>query len=258
MQADSLPAEPQGKTKNPGVGSLSLLQGIFPIQGSNPGLPHCRRILYQLSHQGSLKLSSLTCTLGHSREPSGPQFPLWYRGAHLRTPTLRLRVKVTSPALPAAGATELPSVHPDSQSEQPVHPLLRSSRACLHHSPFGLLLGAPSPLLCDVGPDRMARHVRPRPQGSVVRGVATSLRSEQGWTPHRAGGAPGIVTLGFQSPSSCVPGFHLLQLRSASSLEPQGGSQEGPGSAGKGSWPSSGGCMCSYKASSSCFGRLSC
>ena len=36
-----------------GVGSLSLLQGILPSQGSNPGLPHCRRILYQLSHQGS-------------------------------------------------------------------------------------------------------------------------------------------------------------------------------------------------------------
>ena len=36
-----------------GVGSLSLLQGIFPTQGSNPGLPHCRQILYQLSHKGS-------------------------------------------------------------------------------------------------------------------------------------------------------------------------------------------------------------
>ena len=35
------------------VGSLSLLQGIFPTQGSNSGLLHCRRILYQLSHQGS-------------------------------------------------------------------------------------------------------------------------------------------------------------------------------------------------------------
>jgi len=34
------------------VSSLSLLQGgIFPTQGSNPGLPHCRRILYQLSHR---------------------------------------------------------------------------------------------------------------------------------------------------------------------------------------------------------------
>ena len=37
-----------------GVGSLSLLQGIFPTQGSNPGLLHCRHILYQLSHKRSL------------------------------------------------------------------------------------------------------------------------------------------------------------------------------------------------------------
>ena len=36
------------------MGSLSLLQGVFPIQGSNAGLPHCRQILYQLSHKGSL------------------------------------------------------------------------------------------------------------------------------------------------------------------------------------------------------------
>jgi len=35
------------------VGSLSLLQVIFPTQGSNPGLLHCRQILYQLSHKGS-------------------------------------------------------------------------------------------------------------------------------------------------------------------------------------------------------------
>ena len=39
--------------QNTGVGSLSLLQGTFPTQGSHPDLPHCRRILYQLSHQGS-------------------------------------------------------------------------------------------------------------------------------------------------------------------------------------------------------------
>ena len=39
--------------QNTGVGSLSLLQEIFPTQGSNPGLPHCRQILYQLSHKGS-------------------------------------------------------------------------------------------------------------------------------------------------------------------------------------------------------------
>ena len=49
LQVDSLPAEPQGKPKNTGVGRLSLLQQIFPTQESNRGLLHCRRILYQLS-----------------------------------------------------------------------------------------------------------------------------------------------------------------------------------------------------------------
>ena len=39
--------------QNTGVGSLSLLQGIFLTQGLNPCLPHCRRILHQLSHKGS-------------------------------------------------------------------------------------------------------------------------------------------------------------------------------------------------------------
>ena len=39
--------------QNTGVGSVSLLQGIFPTQGSNPGFPHCTWILYQLSHQES-------------------------------------------------------------------------------------------------------------------------------------------------------------------------------------------------------------
>ena len=38
---------------NTGAVSRSLLQGIFPTQGSNPGLPHCRRILYQLIYWGS-------------------------------------------------------------------------------------------------------------------------------------------------------------------------------------------------------------
>ena len=38
------------------LGRLPLLQGIFPTQGSNPGLPHCRQILYQLSHKGSPRI----------------------------------------------------------------------------------------------------------------------------------------------------------------------------------------------------------
>ena len=46
-------------SQNTGVGSLSLLRGIFPTQGSNPGLPHCRQILYQLSHKGSPKRGAI-------------------------------------------------------------------------------------------------------------------------------------------------------------------------------------------------------
>ena len=48
LQVDSLPAEPQGKPENTGVGSLSLLQGNFLTQESNWGLLHRRQILYQL------------------------------------------------------------------------------------------------------------------------------------------------------------------------------------------------------------------
>ena len=39
--------------KNTGVGCHFLFQGIFPTQGTNPGLPHCRKMLYHLSHQGT-------------------------------------------------------------------------------------------------------------------------------------------------------------------------------------------------------------
>ena len=78
LQANSLPSEPPGSeseshlvvsnslrlhglysswnslSQNTGMGSLSLLQGIFPTQESNPDLQHCRPILYLLSHQGRL------------------------------------------------------------------------------------------------------------------------------------------------------------------------------------------------------------
>ena len=52
LQADSLPAEPQGKPNNTGVGSLSLFQWIFLTQDLNQSLLHCRWILYQLCYQG--------------------------------------------------------------------------------------------------------------------------------------------------------------------------------------------------------------
>ena len=53
VQADSLPAGPQGKPRNTWVGNLSLLQWIFLTQELNLGLLNCRQILYQLSYQGS-------------------------------------------------------------------------------------------------------------------------------------------------------------------------------------------------------------
>ena len=42
--------------KNNGVSCHALLEGIFPTQRSNPGLPHCRQILYRLSHKGSPRI----------------------------------------------------------------------------------------------------------------------------------------------------------------------------------------------------------
>ena len=53
LQVDSLPTEPTEKPRNTGVGSLSLHQYIFLTQESNQGLLHCRRILYQLSYEGT-------------------------------------------------------------------------------------------------------------------------------------------------------------------------------------------------------------
>ena len=56
--------------KNTGVGSHSILQGIFLSQGSNPGLLHCRQIHYCLSHQGSLKAIILQLKREREREPA--------------------------------------------------------------------------------------------------------------------------------------------------------------------------------------------
>ena len=65
LQSHGLYSSWNSPGQNTGVGSLSLLWGIFPIQGSNPGLLHCRHILYHLCHQGSSyllkRLSFLHC-----------------------------------------------------------------------------------------------------------------------------------------------------------------------------------------------------
>ena len=55
----SLPGSPvhgDSPGRNTGVGCHALLQGIFPTERSNPGLPHCRLILYSLSHQGNSRI----------------------------------------------------------------------------------------------------------------------------------------------------------------------------------------------------------
>ena len=60
--------------QNTGVGSLSLLQGIFLTQGLNPGLPHCKQILYQLSHKGSPRILvwvAIPFSRGFSRKQTG-------------------------------------------------------------------------------------------------------------------------------------------------------------------------------------------
>ena len=82
--------------KNPGVGCHSLLQGIFPTQGSNPGLLHCRQTLHNLSYQG--KPASEGCSnsgQGVDFSPGGQCLP----GAPIPSP-LCLWVQVTTPTCP--------------------------------------------------------------------------------------------------------------------------------------------------------------
>ena len=60
---------PWGFSRQEWVGCHALLQGIFPTLGSNPGLPHCRQILYHLSHQGrpEKQMDSSYWRKGHNR-----------------------------------------------------------------------------------------------------------------------------------------------------------------------------------------------
>ena len=78
LQVDSLPSELPGKPKNTGLGSLSLLQGIFPTQELNQGLLHCRRILYQLRYQGNdVQIQSLETQCQPSKaQPKTPELDL--------------------------------------------------------------------------------------------------------------------------------------------------------------------------------------
>ena len=68
--------------QNTGVGNLSLLQGIFPTQGLNPGLPYCRQILCQLSHKESTRILVWVAYLCSSRssQPRGRTGVSWIAG----------------------------------------------------------------------------------------------------------------------------------------------------------------------------------
>ena len=115
LWVDSLPAEPQGKPKNTGVCSLSLLQAIFPTQASNWGLLHCRQILYQLSYEESPLIIIRSDQI---------------RSVTQSCPTLCDPINRSTPGLPVHH--QLPEftqthVHRVSEAIQPSHPLASPS-----------------------------------------------------------------------------------------------------------------------------------
>ena len=73
--------------KNTGVGCHFLLQEIFPTQGLNPGLPHCRQMLYHLSHQGSKYVMT------HPNKLILTSLPLQRFCLHIRLHSKAVRVK---------------------------------------------------------------------------------------------------------------------------------------------------------------------
>ena len=102
--------------QNTGVGSLSPLQGIFPTQGLNPGIPNCRQTLYQLSHKGSPKsLSHVQLFFnpmdrGAWRAPLSMWFPRQEYWSGLPCPSPGdLPDPGTEPRSPALQADSLPS-----------------------------------------------------------------------------------------------------------------------------------------------------
>ena len=105
--------------KNTGVGSVSLLQGIFPTQGLNSGLPLCRQILYQLNHQGSPCIGKWIPNHWTTREVLRPCFEL-----SLELPT---EAACTSPYLwwppahsPSIVPFELPEVSSLWRTQRPI------------------------------------------------------------------------------------------------------------------------------------------
>ena len=94
--------------QNTRVSSLSLLQGIFPTQGLNPGLPHYRRILYQQSHRGSPEMiddlgnhDSVDPRFGISVFDKDPNWYLWLSSSPGRRPNLPTASWLRCPQFPS-------------------------------------------------------------------------------------------------------------------------------------------------------------
>ena len=104
MSDSAAPCPWNSPGQNTGVGGLSLLQGIFPTQGSNPGLPHWRQILYQLSHKGSPWIQgwvaypfSQRIFLTQESNPGLLHFgQTFYQLSHKGSPTLQMSCAKTS------------------------------------------------------------------------------------------------------------------------------------------------------------------
>ena len=95
--------------KNTGVCSLSFLQGIFPTQGSNPGLPHCRQILYHLSHQGSPRILGWV-DYTFSSKSSWPRNPTRVSSLQAYSFTTELSGKLSRKPLPWLAINSHPKV----------------------------------------------------------------------------------------------------------------------------------------------------
>ena len=135
--------------QNTRVGSLSLLQGIFPNQGSNQGLPHCRWILYHRSHKGTLvncvtnvynqafhHQTKVLLTSGDLISVQLLPLQALQRSVQRHGPSMRVRLR----SLPALGHREVKQAY--------------ILRACL---PFLVL--PPTMDLCSVHPDKKGLNI---------------------------------------------------------------------------------------------------
>ena len=145
LQADSLPAGLLGTPKNTGVGSLSLLQGIFLTQKSNHGLLHCRWIFYQLSYQDAHKVKLKDLLLARS---------LLCRG-HVHNGRVGVRCSSGSPKL-LVHKLDFSFTHMRAPRGEWATPLFQSVSVCAKSLQL-------CPTLCD--------HMDYSPPGSSVHGL---------------------------------------------------------------------------------------